>query len=352
MTEVLSQEEIDALLSAIASDGDSQTSLISGSSDMAPRIAAEQRKVKIYDFKRPDKFSKDQIRTLQMMYENFARTTTTSLSALLRTMVHVHVATVDQLTYEEFIRSIPNPTTLAVINMDPLKGSAIFEIDPAITFTTIDRLFGGGGDSAKISREMTDIEQSVMENIIVRILSNLREAWANVIDLRPRLGDIETNPQFAQIVPPNDMVVLVTIETKVGPVEGMMNFCIPYITIEPIISKLSAQYWYSSIRKGTTTENLNVIKDRLDTVDIIVSAELGSVEILSNDLMQLCPGDTIILPTSKINSDMVIKVGEQPKFKCRPGIVGSRMAVQVTGKLEDVTEETLEELALGGDDSE
>ncbi|HPH02672.1 MAG TPA: flagellar motor switch protein FliM [Spirochaetota bacterium] len=348
MTEVLSQEEIDALLSAITTDGETQTA----SMDLSTRVATEQRKVKIYDFKRPDKFSKDQIRTLQMMYENFARTTTTSLSALLRTMVHVHVATVDQLTYEEFIRSIPSPTTLAVINMDPLKGSAIFEIDPAITFTVIDRLFGGSGESAKISRELTDIEQSVMENIIVRILSNLREAWANVIDLRPRLGDIETNPQFAQIVPPNDMVVLVTIETKVGTVEGMMNFCIPYITIEPIISKLSAQYWYSSIRKGTTSENLNVIKDRLDTVDIVVSAELGSVDIMTNDLLSLAAGDTILLPNSKINSDMVIKIGDRPKFKCRPGIVGSRMAVQVTGKLEDITEESLEEIALGGDDNE
>ena len=134
--------------------------------------------------------------------------------------------------------------------MDPLKGSAILEIDPAMTFSIIDRLFGGQGEGAKFSRELTDIEQSVMEGIIVRVLGNLREAWSTVIDLRPRLGGIETNPQFAQIVPPTEMVVLVTLETKVGEVEGMMNLCIPYLTIEPIISKLSAQYWYSSVRRG------------------------------------------------------------------------------------------------------
>lgn len=342
MTDLLSQDEIDALLTAITT-GDSYSEM------EVTKATPEQRKVKIYDFKRPDKFSKDQIRTLQMMYENFARTTTTSLSAQLRTLVHVHVASVDQLTYEEFIRSIPSPTTLAVINMDPLKGSSVLEIDPAITFTIIDRLFGGSGEATKISRELTDIETSVMENIIVRILSNLREAWANVIDLRPRLGDIETNPQFAQIVPPNDMVVLVTIETKVGAVEGMMNFCIPYITIEPIISKLSAQYWYSSIRKGTTSENLNIIKERLDTIDVVVRAELGSVDISVEDLLKLDKGDTILLPNAKINSDMVIKIGDRPKFSCRPGIVGGRMSVQVVGKLEEITEELLEEMTRGED---
>ena len=192
MNEVLSQDEIDQLLTAI-STGDIETEEVSQ--------AADQRKIKIYDFKRPDKFSKEQIRTVSIMHETFARLTTTALSAQLRSMVHVHVASVDQLTYEEFIRSIPNPTTLGIINMDPLKGSSVLEIDPAITFTIIDRLFGGKGEGAKVSRDLSDIEQSVMEGIIVRILGNLREAWSQVIDLRPRLGQIETNPQFAQIVP-------------------------------------------------------------------------------------------------------------------------------------------------------
>jgi flagellar motor switch protein FliM len=238
MTEVLSQDEIDQLLTAINA-GDTEPE------DFRP--AADTRKIKIYDFKRPDKFSKEQIRTVSIMHETFARLTTTALSATLRSMVHVHVASVDQLTYEEFIRSIPTPTTLAIINMDPLKGNAILEVDPAITFSIIDRLFGGTGEGTKAQHELTDIEQSVMEGIIVRILGNMREAWAQVIDLRPRLGQIDTNPQFASIVPPTEMVVLVTLETKVGEVEGMMNFCIPYLTIEPIIGKLSAQYWYSSV---------------------------------------------------------------------------------------------------------
>jgi flagellar motor switch protein FliM len=303
--------------------------------------AKEQRKVKIYDFRRPDKFSKDQIRTLQMMHETFARLTTTALSAQLRALVSVHVASVDQLTYEEFIRSIPNPTTLAVINMDPLKGSAVLEIDPSITFTIIDKLFGGLGESAKISRELTDIELSVMEGIIVRILGNLREAWSNVIDLRPRLGNIETNPQFAQIVPPNDMVVLITLETKVGEVEGMTNLCIPYITIEPVISKLSAQYWYSSIRKGATDENMMIIQGRLEAVELPVVAEIGEVEVTMQEILDLRIGDVVKLPETKVNSDMVLRVGGRKKYKCRPGLIGSRVAVQIGEKIEDVPDELL-----------
>lgn len=332
MTEILSQDEIDALLTAIST----------GEADTTDYTAVkEQRKVKIYDFRRPDKFSKDQIRTLQMMHETFARLTTTALSAQLRALVSVHVASVDQLTYEEFIRSIPNPTTLAVINMDPLKGSAVLEIDPSITFTIIDKLFGGTGESTKISRELTDIELSVMEGIIVRILGNLREAWSNVIDLRPRLGNIETNPQFAQIVPPNDMVVLVTLETKVGEVEGMMNLCIPYITIEPVISKLSAQYWYSSIRKGATDENASIIQSRLEAVELPIVVEVGEVEITMEELLAIQVGDVIKLPNTKINSDMIVKIGGRNKYKCRPGVIGNRVAVQIGEKIEEIPDELL-----------
>ena len=341
MTEVLSQDEIDQLLSAISS-GEVETP------DTQQMPA--QRNIKIYDFKRPDKFSKDQIRTVSIMHETFARLTTTSLSAQLRSLVHVHVASVDQLTYEEFIRSIPNPTTLAVINMDPLKGSAILEIDPSVTFSIIDRLFGGQGEETKLSRDLTDIEQSVMEGIIVRVLGNMREAWSTVIDLRPRLGQIETNPQFAQIVPPTEMVVLVTLETKVGDVDGLMNFCIPYLTIEPIISKLSAQYWYSSVRRGTTTENLNILRERLETISVIIVAEIGNMMLKVKDVLALHKGDVIRLPNVRTKDPMALKIGDRKKYLCRPGIMGNKIAVQVIKKLEDSKKEEFEELQAEGEE--
>ncbi|GHV54938.1 flagellar motor switch protein FliM [Spirochaetia bacterium] len=342
MTEVLSQNEIDQLLTAINA-GDTE------SEDLRP--AVDTRKIKIYDFKRPDKFSKEQIRTVQIMHETFARLTTTSLSANLRSMIHVHVASVDQLTYEEFIRSIPTPTTLAIINMDPLKGNAILEIDPAISFAIIERLFGGPGEGTKNTHELTDIETSVMEGIIVRILGNMREAWAQVIDLRPRLSQIDTNPQFAQIVPPTEMVVLVTLETKIGEVEGMMNFCIPYLTIEPIIGKLSAQFWYSSVRRGATTENLNVLKEKLSTVDVDVVAEIGKIQVPIKDVLSLQVGDVVRLYNTRLGDTYSLNIGRKKKFLCRPGVIGKKMAVQITQKIAEVGQAEFEELMTNGEDS-
>jgi flagellar motor switch protein FliM len=341
MTEVLSQDEIDQLLTAINAGGNEAEEF---------KPVTDTRKIKIYDFKRPDKFSKEQIRTVQIMHETFARLTTTALSANLRSIVHVHVASVDQLTYEEFIRSIPTPTTLAIINMDPLKGNAILEVDPAITFSIIDRLFGGTGEGAKTQHELTDIEQSVMEGIIVRILGNMREAWAQVIDLRPRLGQIDTNPQFAQIVPPTEMVVLVTLETKVGEVEGMMNFCIPYLTIEPIISKLSAQFWYSNVRQGANTENLNILKDKLVTVDVDVVAEVGTIQIPIRDVLSLQVGDVVRLYNVKFGDNFGINIGGKQKFLCRPGVVGKKIAVQITKKTGDIEQDDFEELVSEGEE--
>ena len=336
MTEVLSQDEIDQLLSAINA-GDTEPE------DYRP--AADNRKIKIYDFKRPDKFSKEQIRTIQMMHETFARLSTTSLSAQLRSVVHVHVASVDQLTYEEFIRSIPTPTTLAVINMDPLKGNAILEIDPSITFSFIDRLFGGKGEGTKYQHELTDIEQSVMEGIIVRILGNMREAWTQVIDLRPRLGQIDTNPQFAQIVPPTDMVVLVTLETKVGDVEGMINFCIPYLTIEPIISKLSTQFWFSTAHRAGSSESLHILKDKLESVEIDAVVEVGRVNLRVRDLLSIRTGDVVMLYNTRISDPYTLNIGSKPKFLCRPGIVGRKMAVQMIKKLGEIRQEEFDEFA-------
>ena len=344
MTEVLSQDEIDQLLTAISS-GDT------AADDFRP--STDTRKIKIYDFKRPDKFSKEQIRTVSIMHETFARLTTTSLSAQLRSMVHVHVASVDQLTYEEFIRSIPTPTTLAVINMDPLKGNAILEIDPAVTFSIIDRLFGGTGQGgAKVQRDLTDIEQSVMEGIIVRILANMREAWTQVIDLRPRLGQIETNPQFAQIVPPSDMVVLVTLETKVGEEEGMMNFCIPYITIEPIISKLSSQFWFSSVRRTSTTQYMGVLKEKLSSVDMDMVAEIGTIQLPVRDVLALRVGDVIRLSDVRVGDPFTLSVGSKKKFLCQAGVIGKKVAVQILKKLAETNSDELEEMAVEGDEYE
>ena len=343
MNEVQSQDEIDQLLQAI-STGESEAD------EFKP--VTDTRRIKIYDFRRPDKFSKEQIRTVSNMHETFARLTTTSLSAQLRTLVHVHVASVDQLTYEEFIRSIPTPTTLAVINMDPLKGNAVLEIAPEITFIIIDRLFGGSGDTGgKVNRDLTDIEQSVMEGIIVRILANMREAWTQVIDLRPRLQQIETNPQFAQIVPPSEMVILVTLEIKIGEEAGMMNICIPYITIEPIVSKLSSSFWFSSVRRSSTTQYLGTLKEKLADVEMELVADIGSINVPIRDVLSLRTGDVIRLNTIKVGEPLTLSVGSKKKFYCQPGVVGKKVAVQIIEKIDEQETENFEELTPEGDDN-
>ncbi len=344
MNEVLSQDQIDELLQAISS-GESE------SDEFKP--VSDTRRIKIYDFRRPDKFSKEQIRTVSNMHETFARLTTTSLSAQLRTLVHVHVASVDQLTYEEFIRSIPTPTTLAVVNMDPLKGNAVLEIAPEITFIMIDRLFGGSGETGgKVNRDLTDIEQAVMEGIIVRILANMREAWTQVIDLRPRLQQIETNPQFAQIVPPSEMVILVTLEIKIGEEAGMMNICIPYITIEPIVSKLSSQFWFSSVRRSSTTQYLGTLKEKLSDVSMELVAEIGSINVPIRDVVGLRVGDVIRLQNTKIEAPLTLAVGSKKKFYCQPGKLGKKMAVQVIGKIEDQDDDEFEEVSTSEGDED
>jgi flagellar motor switch protein FliM len=179
----------------------------------------------------------------------------------------------------------------------------------------------------------------------------MREAWAQVIDLRPRLGQIETNPQFAQIVPPTDMVVLVTLETKMGEVEGMMNFCIPYLTIEPIIGKLSSQFWYSSARRAATNENLNTLKEKLSTVDVAIVAEIGKINIPIKDVLSLRVGDVVRLYNVRVGDTFSLNIGNKKKYLCRPGIVGKKVAVQIVKKTEELEKEEFEELTAEGDET-
>ncbi|MGL4366871.1 MAG: flagellar motor switch protein FliM [Brevinemataceae bacterium] len=352
MTEILSQEEIDALLTAVSSTPiaaqEEDTSRLSHHDDKH-FAGSNKKRLKVYDFRRPDKFSKDQVRTLQMIHETFARLTTTSLAAQLRSLVQVHVVSVDQLTYEEFTRSIPSPTTLGIVNMDPLKGSAVIEIDPAITFSIIDRLFGGKGETLKTNRELTDIEISVIEGILVRLLGNLRESWSNMTDLRPRLGNIETNPQFVGIVPPNSMVILTTFDTKIGDVEGMVNFCIPYITIEPIIGKLSAQYWYAAVNKHISTEHINFIKQQLNDIELTVIAQLADTTLSFAEVSTLKEGDVIRFDTN-VNDDVQVYIGRNIKFKAKPGIFGSRRAIQLHDHISTFSEEDLHELLINNEE--
>ncbi|MDQ0203771.1 flagellar motor switch protein FliM [Pectinatus haikarae] len=328
--DILSQSEIDKLLSAIS------TGVVS-----ADEVKVEeQKKIKIYDFKRPDKFSKDQIRTLFMLHENFARVLNTYLSTHLRVLVKVEVASVDQLTYEEFIRSLPNPSVISVLSLSSLKGNIIFEMDTNVVFSIIDRLFGGVGDESKMkARTLTDIEETVIKKMMSKMMEGLQEAWHNVQDFELNIESMESNPQFTQIVPSGDMVVIITLQLKVGNVEGLINICIPYIVIEPIVPKLTTTFWVSAASaRQEHPEEVDMLKRKLRRAIVPVSVELGRLSLTINEFLTLGMGDTLRLNT-KVDDELVCIVGERPKFYCRPGIIGKRSAVQITKVIESEDEE-------------
>ncbi len=331
--DVLSQSEIDKLLSALSS-GDVTAEDV--------KADEEQKKIKTYDFRRPDKFSKDQIRTLFMLHESFSRLLNTYLSTHLRTIVKVEVASVEQLTYQEFVQSLANPSVISILAVPPLKGNIIMEINTEIAFAFIDRVFGGEGRGSIKPRVLTDIEEVVMKSFIDTAMQELREAWSNVIDFHPSLEATESNPQFTQIVPPTDMVVIVTIQMKVGEVEGMMNICIPYLVLEPIMSKLTTTFWVaSSVSKEEDPEAVKILQNKIEHTVVPMTVELGRINISIREFLTLTFGDVLQLDT-KVKDDLKCMVGKRPKFYCRPGTAGKKMAVQITKIIDQEEQKEIE----------
>jgi flagellar motor switch protein FliM len=317
--EVMSQNEIDSLLQAISSGGD----------DISTMQVVEEKPLKLYDFRRPDKFSKDQMRAIQMIHESFCRTLTTSLSTMVRSMVSVEVVAVDQLAYDEFINSLVQPTVIGILEMYPLSGNAILEVNNQLTFAIIDRLLGGKGEPLRKPRDLTDIERTVMERVMMKILEHLEESWSTVVDIRFRFETMENNPFFVQVCPGSDMVLLVTMKTQIGEIQGIMNFCIPYFVIEPLIDKLSSQQWFSSTGRKGTEGAQDILRNRLQEVSIPLALELGHSIVSLGDILQVQTGDVIRLDgTAK--DPLGLRVGNRVKFQCAPGIFNKNYAAQVT----------------------
>jgi len=320
VSEVLSQNEIDALLSA----------LNSGEIDVQEiKEEKEERKVRDYNFKIPNKFAKDHTRTLQIMHENYSRLLQTYLSGYLRALVQIEVISVDQLTYNEFTNSMPNPSVLGIVEFAPLTGSIIVEMTPTISFAMIERILGGAGHAFERVRGFTEIELSLLEKIIGQIINFFKDPWKNVIELRPRLKKIETNPQFAQILSPNETVALITLNTKIGSIEGMIHICIPHLVIEPVIPKLSTKFWFSGITKEITGSDLKIIEKKIQSTLLPIRVVLGDSEITVRDFLELGAGDVIQLNTS-VNDDLKIYVGNLKKFSGKPGLKKNKVSVKIT----------------------
>lgn len=324
MGDTLSQEEIDNLLKAF-NDGDLNADDFNDT---------KEKQVKNYDFARPSKFSKDHLRTLEIIFENYGRLLSTNLPAYLRKNVQVEVVNAEANTYSEFANALSNPVILGVVNFAPLEGNIIIELSANLGFTIVDRMLGGGGAPLERNRDFTEIELIILERVLEVCTNLLVDPWESVVSIEPRLERIETNSQFAQFISPSEMTAIITMSVKIGSVEGLMNICIPYSCVEPVIDKLNTKYWYSSMKESDSGAYQEVIEDIIDYAKIPVKAMLGRSTISVNDYINIQIGDIIKLDT-KVNDELEVYVGNIKKFTALPGATSDSYAVRVTSVIRE-----------------
>lgn len=319
MAEVLSQSEIDALLSALSSG------------ELTPEELPkdeEKQKVKPYDFRRPQKFSKDHIRTLELIHDNYARIISNYLTAQVRNNVKVRIESVQQITYEEFIHSVSNPTILTVFKMPPLSGSILFETNPQFVFEIVDVLLGGNGMGKYKLREFTDIDKNIIKHVNNGLISNLKLAWEDVLEVQPEIEGLETNPALNQTLAPNEPVALITFSVDMGSSNTFINICIPYLSIEKVLDKLVVQYWFQENNENLLKESKEKLRERLNFVDVNLSATLGDTSITVDEFLKLSVGDVIPLNV-KSSEPVKLEIENEPYFYAKPGIIGKNIGVQI-----------------------
>lgn len=319
MADVLSQSEIDALLKQLSS----------GELDVDGMNDEPTVKIKDYDFARPAKFSKEHLRTLEIIFEHFGRLVSSNLPAYLRKNVQVNVMNSEAVTYSEFSNALSNPVLLGIVDFDPLKGDVIIELASNLGFTIIDRMLGGMGEPLDKAREFSEIELGVLERVFTILVDLLREPWKNVVEIHPRLERIETNSQFAQIISPSEMIAIVTISVAIGNVEGLMNICLPFITLEDIMDKLNTKYWFSTMQSRDEQSYEDAIETVINRAQIPIKALLGKSSISVMDFINLQVGDIIKLD-SHVEDELNVYVGNIVKFKALPGSGADNYAVKVT----------------------
>ena len=319
MSDVLTQEEIDRLLNAIDS----------GEVDAEEMKKDKREQVKDYDFSRPSKFSKEHLRTLEIIFEHYSRLLSTSLPVYLRKNVQVEVINSEAQVYSEFSNALSNPVLLGIIDFSPLVGNIIIEIADNIGYAIVDRMLGGSGVPLEKARDFSEIELVIIERIFTVVTNLLMEPWANVVELTPRLQRIETNSQFAQIISPSEMASIITMNMKIGNIEGMINVCLPYEVLEPVIDKLNTKYWYSTVKVSDTTAYHNQIEAAISRARIPIKCELGRSTISLNDFINIQKGDIIKLNT-KTSDELCVYVGNIKKFLALPGTSSDAYAVRIS----------------------
>ena len=324
MSDILSQNEIDALMKQL-SEGDLDMDQIQGE---------DEKQVKNYDFSRPTKFSKEHLRTLEIIFEHYSRLISTNLPVYLRKNVQVTVASSETVTFSEFSNALSNPSVLGIVNFAPLNGNIIIEIATNLCYAMLDRMLGGSGQPLEKSRDFSDIELTILQKLLVMFTQLLREPWKNVLEISPVLSRLETNPQFAQVIAPSDMIAIVTLNMKIGDVEGMINICLPFFTLEDVMDKLNTKYWFSTMQENHDEHYEEYIESMIRRVDIPIKAVLGRSTISVNDFLNLQVGDCIRLD-SRVDTDMNVYVGNIKKFTALPGTEKDSYAVQITSVIRE-----------------
>lgn len=325
MAEVLSQSEIDALLSALSTGDVEEKEFIFKEE--------ETHKVKKYDFRSPQKFSKDHIRTLEMIHDNFARIISNYLLGQLRKNVKVDIQSVEQITYEEFIHSIPNPTIITLFKMAPLQGNILLEINPEFSFHILDILLGGSGEKTSTNKEFSDIDKNIMKQVTTDLIKCLVLAWDDVLEVNPVFEELITNPSANQTLAPNEPVALLNFSVEIGKKTTYMNLCIPYLSVEKILDKLIVQYWFRNEITEIAEESREKIKAGLETVDVSMRAEIGDIEITVDEFLKLVNGDVLRL-SKKCSDPVKVFIEDEECFVGKPGIVGKNMGIEILDIIE------------------
>jgi flagellar motor switch protein FliM len=328
---VLSQSEIDALLGAISTEQPEE-----------PAEVLEQNKpparIKAYDFRHPDKFSKEHIRSLQLVHESFASQASSSLSAYLRSPVQMSLGAVEQVMNEEYLPRLPDHTVLYIVGIHPLPGRAILQVGLNVCFAMVDRLLGGSGRPLTRPREITEVELSLLERVSEKMLAALADAWSSVLEIDPQVEEVVLSPQFMQEALPNDALALFTLELKIGEVTGVVTLALPYPLLEPIIYKLSTRLWFASVYRGAGAANDGARLARMiEKVRVPVQVELGAATVTVRELTQLATGDILFLESSP-GEELSVLVGHRPRFHGRPGLLGNKLGVEITAVVNDELE--------------
>ena len=291
-----------------------------------------KRGYKLYNFRRPDKFSKEHLRGLQDIHREFSRQLSLVWTAYLRMNVEVDVVSVDQLTYDEFVRSMPSPITIGVIELEPLPGQILLGVSFEVLSALVDRMLGGMGVSETNHRELTDIEEALSKKIIEKTVKTLETAWENVHRVEGKIVGLDSSYSTIQVATSGEIVALITLEVQIaGQHYGLLSLCFPYPVLEGVLSQLSNQHYFQSKGIMASEEEKEVMIRKLNPSFLDVAVQFGTAEITAKELMDLKVGDVIKLD-NKINEEVIVKINNEKKFFARPGTLKNSVCVRITDR--------------------